>query len=141
MNRVIGGKRYDTDKARLAGEKETGLPGDLDYYRVALYRKRTGEFFMHEEGGPKSVCAKRSGSGWSSGESIAPLSYAEARRWAEDNLTADECAELFGDPDKNAGTVIATFALSASAKARLEREAAQTGKTQSAILEELIEGM
>jgi hypothetical protein len=33
---------------------------------------------------------------------------------------------------------VATFSLSAAAKAKLEREASRTGKAQSAILEELI---
>ncbi len=139
MNKVINGKRYDTEKAERVGERDNGLfPGDLDYYSETLYKKRTGEFFLHAEGGPRSRCAKRVGSGWAGGEELCPLPFEEARAWAEGNLTADEYAGLFGEPDDGGETVAAMLKLSASAKARLEREAAKTGKTQSAIVEELI---
>ena len=47
-------------------------------------------------------------------------------------------AELFGEPVEDGTSVVATFSLSAAAKAKLEREASRTGKAQSAILEELI---
>ncbi|WP_101723050.1 hypothetical protein [Eggerthella timonensis] len=141
MNKVINGKRYDTDKAEPVGESGNGLyPGDLDYYCETLYRKRTGEFFLHLEGGPRSRCAKADGSGWVGGEELRPLAYDDARSWAEKNLTADEYADAFGEPDDD-GAVVATLKLSATAKAKLEREASRTGKTQSAIVEELIGGL
>ena len=138
MNKVINGKRYDTDKAEPVGEAGNGLyPGDLDYYCETLYRKRTGEFFLHAEGGPRSRCAKRDGSGWIGGEEIQPVSYDEARKWAESNLTADEYEATFGEAGDD-DVVAATLKLSAGAKAKLEREASRTGRTQSSIVEELI---
>lgn len=142
MNKVINGKRYDTDKAEPVGESGNGLyPGDLDYYSETLYRKRTGEFFLHMEGGPRSRCAKADGTGWTGGEELRPASFADARAWAEKNLTADEYADLFGEPDEDGASVVATLKLSAAAKTKLEREASSTGKTQSAIVEELIGGL
>ena len=139
MNKTINGKRYDTEKAKPVGEAGNGLyPGDLDYYCETLYLKRTGEFFLHLEGGPRSGCAKADGTGWVGGEELRPVSFDGARAWAEKNLTADEYAELFGEPDEDGTSVVATFSLSAAAKAKLEREASRTGKAQSAILEELI---
>lgn len=139
MNKVINGKRYDTDKAELVGSSGNGLyPGDLDYYCETLHRKRTGEFFLHMEGGPRSRCAKADGSGWVGGEELRPLAYEDARKWAERSLTADGYAELFGEPDKDGAAVVATLTLSAGAKIKLEREASRTGRTQSAIVEELI---
>ena len=140
MNKLIDGKRYDTEKAEPVGEADNGLyPGDLDYYCETLYRKRTKEFFLHAEGGPRSRCAKPDGSsGWAGGEEIVPLSLEGACKWAERNLTADEYAVIFGEPDEGGADVVATLKLSASAKAKLEREASRTGRTQSAIVEELI---
>lgn len=139
MNKVINGKRYDTEKAEPVGCAGNGTyPGDLDYYSETLYRKRTGEFFLHMEGGPMSRCARRDGTGWAGGDELCPLPFGEARAWAEANLTADEYAEAFGEPEDGGETVAAMLKLSAAAKARLEREAAVTGKTQSAIVEELI---
>lgn len=139
MNKTINGKRYDTEKAIEVGRADNGLPyGDLDYYSETLYRKRTGEFFLHMEGGPRSGCAKADGTGWVGGEELRPVSFDDARAWAEKNLTADEYAELFGEPGEDGAAVVATFSISAAAKARLEREASRTGKAQSAILEELI---
>ena len=112
-----------------------------EYKDETLYRKRTGEFFLHSEGGPRTRCAKRDGSGWAGGEEISPQSYEEAREWAEENMDADGYASVFGAPDDDGATVPAMLSISASAKAKLEREASRTGKTQSRIVEELIEAM
>ena len=137
MNKVINGKRYDTDKAEEAGRWDNGLyPGDLDYYGEELYRKRTGEFFLHREGGPRSVLARADGTGWAGGEDVVPLPYEEARRWAEEKLDADGYAALFGEPDEGAAAV--NVVVSACAKAKLEREAARRGCTQAQVVEELL---
>ena len=57
-------------------------------------------------------------------------------------MDADGYASVFGDTDDaDSATVPALLSISASAKAKLEREASRTGKTQSRIVEELIEAM
>ena len=39
MNKVINGKRYDTDKAEQIAQSDNGCyVGDLDYYCETLYR-------------------------------------------------------------------------------------------------------
>ena len=137
MNKVIDGKRYDTDKAMESGSWDNGrMPGDLDQYRETLYRKRTGEFFLHREGGARSVLARPSGTGWTGGEDVVPLPYDEARSWAKDRLDADGYARLFGEPDE--GTAMLSLCVSASAKAKLEREAARRGCTQAQVVDELL---
>lgn len=142
MNKIIGGKRYDTEKAAEAGRTDNGLPYmDLDYYSETLYRKRTGEFFLHLEGGARSALAEPRMGGTSGGERIRPLPYEEAVEWAERNLDADGYADLFGEPDDDRETVVTTLRLSAASKARLEREASRTGLTQSALVDRLIESM
>ena len=63
MKKVINGRRYDTEGAmRLAGYRY-GMPRDLGYWEETLYRKRTGEFFLHGEGGPASKYAESIGIG------------------------------------------------------------------------------
>ena len=50
MKRVINGRRYDTDKARLVCEHVSGEPGQTGYSRATLYQKRGGEYFFRHQG-------------------------------------------------------------------------------------------
>lgn len=105
-----------------------------------LDRKRTGEHFLHGEGGAASRYASYSDDGWSGwGETIRPMSYDAARDWAERNMDADAYEAAFGPVPEDAGNVPVTLSIPASAKARLEALAARTGETQSAIVARLIE--
>lgn len=97
MRKVIGGRLYDTDKAKFLGYAGYSHPGDFSYWIEHLYRKKTGEFFLHCIGGPMSRYARRTGlDEWTGGEEIRPLSLKEAREWAEENLNADEYKQAFG---------------------------------------------
>ena len=97
MKKIIGGKKYDTDTARLIGGISYGYPSDLNYWSEELYLKRTGEFFLYGEGGPMSKYARYCGQNqWAGGEEIIPLSLEEAQEWAETYLTAEEYEEIFG---------------------------------------------
>lgn len=140
MNKIINGKRYDTDKAKEVGSWEASTdPGAFNYYCETLYRKRTGEFFLHGEGGPRTPYAdfRADGSiGW--GEQLRPMAYDVAAEWAERHLTADEYEAVFGPVDEEAGNEPVTLSLPAGAKARLKAMSSQTGETQSAIVGALI---
>lgn len=98
MKKIINGKKYDTDTAKLIGSDGNGLAySDFRWMHEELYRKRTGEYFLFGEGGPMTGYAETSADGWSgSGESIIPLSEEKDRKWAEKHLTADEYEEAFG---------------------------------------------
>ncbi len=144
MNKVINGKRYDTEKAELVGYYDNGLDwGDFSMYCERLYRKRTGEFFLNREGGANSAMSKPCGSNtWSGSEDIVPISYGEAKEWAEEHMSGDEYAELFGEPDEESGeSATVLLSISAAARDKLAREASRTGKTRSRIVEELIEAL
>lgn len=100
MKKIINGKLYDTDTAKELGCWDNGDTGFTSVTET-LFRKRTGEFFLFGEGGPSTQYAKRiDQNSWSGGREIIPLSAAKAREWAEENLSADEYADIFGMPDE-----------------------------------------
>lgn len=141
MNKVINGKRYDTDKAERIGETANGTyPGDLDYYCETLYRKRTKEHFLHIEGGARSQVARRDISGWVGGSVIEPVSFDDAKKWAECNLDADEYEVAFGAASDEESPLYLK-GVSAAAQAKLDREVSVTGKTKAQIVESLLEGL
>lgn len=98
MKKIIDSKMYNTETAELIQEWDNGIYG-ADFQRCSeeLYRKKTGEFFLHGEGGPLTKYAVSYGAqnvGW--GEIIIPFSEAEAKDWMETNGDADKYEEIFG---------------------------------------------
>lgn len=137
MRKVIKGKLYDTDKAVMVAECSEGYPSDFSYVSETLYRKRTGEYFLHGEGGPMSRYAKSCGQNqWTGGEAIKPLGYDEAREWAEDHLEADEYEAEFGIPEEGAEHDLHVI-ISEAAWQALSRRAASDGVTVRAVVERL----
>lgn len=98
MKKIIKGKKYDTDTAHFCGAYSYGSPTDFSYLSEALYKKKTGEFFLYGEGGAQTKYAETiSDNEWCGGEAITPLTEDEAKEWAEINLDADEFEDLFGE--------------------------------------------
>lgn len=84
MRIIISGKVYDTDTATYIDERDNGRGfTDHSFLRQELYRKRTGEYFLYGEGGGMTVHAGTYGNSVGWGEEIIPLSYRQAREWAE----------------------------------------------------------
>ena len=136
MKKVIKGKRYDTDAAKSIGSWEENLPNDLFYTSETLYRKKTGEFFLHCCGGGKTRFARPvEGGGWTGGEEIIPLSEESAKEWAEENLDADEYESAF---DVQEGRVIRSVSLTERAAEKAEADAEENGLNFSAYIEKLI---
>lgn len=54
MKRVIEGHRYDTDTAKKIGTDGYSNRSDFDYWEETLYKTKSGFFFIHGEGGPRS---------------------------------------------------------------------------------------
>ena len=140
MRKIIDGRKYDTETATLVGSWDNGMLGsDLNCVSEALYRKRTGEHFLHEEGGAATRYAHRDElGGWVGGDAITPLSYDEARQWAEGHLDADEYEAEFGEVAEGDGDEVVSARVSAAAKRALGREAQRTGESQTAVLERLL---
>lgn len=104
MRKVIKGKLYDTDKATMVAEWSNDFyVTDFHHFSETLYRKRTGEYFIHGEGGPMSRYAESCGQNqWQGGEAIKPLTYDEAKRWMEECGSAEAYEREFGIPDEDA---------------------------------------
>lgn len=140
MKKVINGRVYDTDTARLVCEWDNGeMPSGLAYVYHGLYRKKTGEFFLHICGGAASNWAKPTETGgtrWA--EHVVLATYDEARALVEAHGTADEYEALFGLCEDESDVIVTVRGVSAKAKTLLDREAARTGRTLGEILSECI---
>lgn len=97
MKVIIKGKLYSTETAERIDNYRCSGPGDLRYFDEDLYRKRTGEFFLHGKGGPLSKFrSPADGGGWNGGEDIIPISEIDAKEWVEAHCDVDTYIRLFG---------------------------------------------
>lgn len=139
MKKIINGRRYDTETAKFLGEDSYSNWGDFHFWEETLYQKRTGEFFLHGVGGPASKYAETVGQNqWTGGEKIIPLSFDKARDWAEKHLGGDEYEEIFGPVEEDDSKRLISLSLTATAVETLKRLAAESGKSQSEIVTEMI---
>lgn len=97
MNRIINGKKYDTETAIEVASDSAYSSGDFYWYEESLYKKKTGEFFLAGKGGPLSKYAIHNKDGYFSGSKITPLSEEEARAWGEENMSVSYFEEIFGE--------------------------------------------
>lgn len=141
MKKYINGKKYDTETAQEVGSWSNNRSyRDFDHCEETLYRKRTGEFFLYGVGGPRSPYAERvETNAWSGGSAIRPLTFDEAREWAEEKLTGDEFEEIFGEIADDDTDVLISAVIKTSSRDKLRRAAEKTGKTISQIVNDLIE--
>ena len=132
MKRHINNLLYDTDTAKPLGAWDNAqAPTALAYVCETLYRKKTGEYFLHGESGPE-------GRYGASGEVIRPLTLDEARAWAEANLTDDEYAAAF-TPQQSSVKDTILLSLRPATKARLIKMREETGKSISQLVEDWVE--
>lgn len=100
MKKIINGKKYDTDTATLYVDRDNNCTGFSHTYE-ALYLKKTGEFFLYGHSGPMGKYARAVGDNTVSGGSdIIPLSFEEARQFAERYASVDEYERLFGEVEE-----------------------------------------
>lgn len=143
MKKIINGKVYDTDTAKkVASWYSSYARNDFHYYEEELYQKKTGEFFLYGEGNAASPYRRSCGQNeWCGSEKIMPMTFKEAQEWAEEHLDGEDYCEIFGEPDEDSEDVLLGIRVSATAAAKLRRIAAETGKPQNRIVEELINNM
>lgn len=95
---VINGKKYDTETAKLIDRDYDHPVNDFNHWDETLYRKKTGEFFIHGRGGPMSKYSKPAFGGGVTGSSkFIPLTNEQARHWMENHSTVEKIEEIFGE--------------------------------------------
>lgn len=141
MKKVIKGKVYDTEKAKfLAIWTNYGSWRDFNHIEESLYQKKTGEFFLHGEGGPATKYAETVGQNeWGYGERIMPMTYEEAQKWAEKHLDGDEYEKIFGEVIEEDGEKqVVSISINSSKWEAAKREAAKKGISISEYIESLL---
>lgn len=142
MKKILNNRVYDTDTATAIGDSDNGAsPTSFDYCIETLYRKRTGEYFLHGKGGPRSKYATQRYGSLCSGGRIMPLAYDEARQWAVDHLSADDYEAEFGEVVEDNSRICVSLSLSAAGVERARREASARGVSLSALVDEYFSGL
>lgn len=136
MKKIINGKQYNTDTAKDIGSWDNHQYGDFGFVEETLYQKRTGEFFLYGAGGPASKYAESAGgNNWAGGSQIIPLTWDEAREWAEKHLDVDNYEAVFGEVLEDDGRVALSLSLSAATVEIARREASKQGISLSLYIE------
>ena len=140
MKKIIGGKIYDTDKAKQLGAYSNyGSWNDFHHFEETLYRKKTGEYFLFGEGGAATRYAEPEGqNAWTGGSRIMPMTYKEAQKWAEEHLDADKYEEIFGAIEESDDKVLVTIYVNATKWETAKREAQKRGVGISEYVESLL---
>lgn len=140
MKKIINNKVYDTTTAQKCGEWSNGhYTSDFAYCAETLYRKKTGEYFLHGEGHALSKYASSSGNSYGWGEQIIPLSYEKAQKWAEEHLDGDEYVSIFGEPEESEELGDLHVRISSAKLTKLRQAAGQAHISLAEMVERLIE--
>lgn len=141
MKKIINGKLYNTETAKVVGEyKSPAGPASFDYFEETLYRKKTGEYFVFGEGHANSKYATHVDyNTWGAGSAFTPLTWEQARAWSEKYLEPDEYEQEFGAIEDDSSRITIALSISAAALEKAKRKASQTGISLSGYIESLIE--
>lgn len=100
MKKIINGKKYDTETAKLICERQYSYSGDFNYFREELYQKTSGEFFLYGKGGPLSHYAERDGNDICGSCRLEPYSITDAKKFVEHYGTVEDYEEVFGEVEE-----------------------------------------
>ena len=122
MRQIIKNKVYNTNTAKKMGTyRNLEDSNDSVYYEETLYRKKTGEFFLHTY--------DRKITSYSDWARIIPLTYDEARQWAEELLTEELYKGIFfGVVDEYSETEALTVQLPTALAIQLKRRTDRSGQ-------------
>ncbi len=101
MVKIIKKKLYNTDTAKEVASYDNGCSlGDFHHIHETLYRKKTGEFFLHGSGGAMTEYSDFKYGCWSGGERIVPLTEEQTKVWVTAFCNADTYIALFGEVEE-----------------------------------------
>ncbi len=139
MKKIINNKLYNTETAKeVAYWSNMTDRRDFSCVEETLYRKKTGEFFLLGEGGPMTSYAVAAGTNsWTGGSRIMPMTYDEAKEWAEKRLAAEEFETIFGEVSEgeDTGKKVVSIHVTVSKWEQAKRKAAQNGMSISEYVE------
>ena len=140
MIKSINGKSYNTESAKQIGYWTNG--GEVspeDQVTEALYRKRSGEYFLYGEGGPTTRYGKYSRrKGWQPGAKIIPLMKDKAMAWAKEHLSEELYNAAFSMPDTGESKML-TLLLPEQTIEKLRSLAFDMGCGMSGVIDELVQ--
>ena len=131
MKKIIQNRVYDTETAELVVSYHDSTCAER------LYRKRTGEFFIHGRGNSDSDYAVWRGNSVTGSEQIKPLTPKQAMAWAAKHLNRQQYDDIFGAAADDQKMTI-SLSLPVGAVNTLKNAAGEQGRTSSAIIAELI---
>ncbi|QNQ83773.1 hypothetical protein FP435_04610 [Lactobacillus sp. PV037] len=154
----LHGLSYDPEKAKfIVGYTPYISVNDNSFFTEGLYKKRTGEYFLYGEGNADSPYASynKEYNGYQPGTKIKPLKFDEAKAYF-DKYDSDEYSDADGNfleedavkrlYDKEFGKIevseakkIKSFSLKESTTKKIARIAQSQGKTQSEVIDMLVE--
>lgn len=121
MKKVLKYKVYDTDTAKLIGQRQHN-----DGSSVSLYQKKTGHYFTYV----KSVTGA---------EKITPIDLEEAKKVGKELLSAEEYNKHFGDNlTADDEEITASFKVKASTHIRIKQIAVEENCTIAELLERFV---
>ena len=131
MKKIINNKLYDTATAKKLAEWDENGTDPLNYIAEALYRKKTGEFFVFGDGGANTKYARIGRlKDFEPGSAILPMSVEQAKEWALDRLPKNEYDDIFGDMiDDDGSTTVTSIRLSSALLETVRRRAQENGET------------
>lgn len=97
MKKIVNGKIYDTETAKLLADYWYGSStSDFHYIEEILYQKSNSEFFLHGKGGALTKYRETIGiNSWHEGEKIIPLNENEVIEWCSQTDNDELAIELF----------------------------------------------
>lgn len=140
MQKIINGKKYNTDTAEMVGTYCNNYGrNDFNWMEETLYKKRTGEFFLFGEGGAASkYCTWLDGHNRCGGEKIVPMTFDDAREWAEKHLEVEEYEAIFGEVEESGETKGVMYSLPVALIEKVKRTAQERRCSASQVIEDLI---
>ncbi len=91
MQKRIGRRVYNTEKAEYVGRNAGGYYGDPTGFEELMYKKGLGDFFLFVSGGPESQYPN---------EDLIPLDLEDAREWIERVRGGEIVAQFITEEDE-----------------------------------------
>lgn len=101
MKKIIDGKTYNTETAKVVSVWCNGEYGNMSYVEETSYKKKTGEYFLYGISGANGKYAESIGcNSWSGGAAFVPYTEDQAKEWLEEHGTAEEYIGEFGEQEE-----------------------------------------